>query len=111
MQVRVASKATPREGKMAPWVKAPAAKPGSLSLIPRTHVVEEQNQLMQTGLLQVVLWFPHVCHGTHSPPDTQINNKSQCREESQTRLPGDDQRVAPRWMTTDDQDLLSQQQG
>jgi hypothetical protein len=31
-------------GKMAQWVKAIAAKPGGLSLILRTHMVEGENQ-------------------------------------------------------------------
>ena len=33
-------------GKMAPWVKAPAAKPEDLSLIPGIPVVEGEDQLL-----------------------------------------------------------------
>lgn len=35
------------------WVKEPAAKPGDPSLIPRTHMVEEESRLMNVVL----------CHG------------------------------------------------
>jgi hypothetical protein len=37
-------------GEMARWVKEPVAKADDLSLIPRTHMVEGENQLLQTGL-------------------------------------------------------------
>jgi hypothetical protein len=32
-------------GKMAQWVKAPAAKPDCLGSLPRTHLVEGKDQL------------------------------------------------------------------
>lgn len=45
--------------EMAQGIEALAAKPGDLSSIPRTHMVEGEK-----CLLQVVLWPPHVGHGT-----------------------------------------------
>lgn len=49
---------TPNES-MDQWVKVSATKPDNLCLLPRTHIVEEENQLPQ-----VVLWPTHVHSGT-----------------------------------------------
>ena len=49
---------------MAQWVKGLAAKTDDPSSIPRTHMVEEEDQLQQ-----VVLCPPHVCCGeVHASP-------------------------------------------
>lgn len=66
----VSNKQVTGEGKLARWVKAPAAKPDDLSFIPGTHMVGGENQL-----LKVVLWpytkaFPvhmHVRTHAHTP--------------------------------------------
>lgn len=48
MQAWVATKVAPGNGMAARWAKARAAKPSNQSLISRTHVVEENSQLVQT---------------------------------------------------------------
>jgi hypothetical protein len=45
-------------GHMAQWAEALSTNPG---LVPRTHVVEEKNQL-----LQLLLWLPYPQHSTTS---------------------------------------------
>lgn len=47
--------------EVAWWVKTLAAKADDLSVIPRTHILERENQL-----LQVVSWLPYA-FGTHKP--------------------------------------------
>lgn len=37
--------------RRAQWVRALAAEPDDLSLVPRTHIVEEENQLQQAPTL------------------------------------------------------------
>lgn len=37
-------------GKMAPWLEVLATKPDGLGLVPRIHMVERGNQLLQTTL-------------------------------------------------------------
>jgi hypothetical protein len=41
-------------GKIAQWVLELSTNPEDLSLIPKTHMVEGKN-----CLLQIVLWSPH----------------------------------------------------
>ena len=65
-----------RAGKMAQWMRVLTTKPGNLSSIPRTHMVEGENRL-----LQVVLWSSHTYRSkltiththTHTHTHTQIN--------------------------------------
>lgn len=46
---------------MAQSVKALAAKPGDLSLIPQTNEVEQENWLQK-----VAFWHPHTGHNTRA---------------------------------------------
>lgn len=46
-------------GEMVHWVKGRTAKSDNVSVITRTHVVEDGNWVPQ-----VVLWWPHSCRGT-----------------------------------------------
>ena len=39
-----------RAGKMAQWMRVLTTKPGNLSSIPRTHMVEGENRLLQVVL-------------------------------------------------------------
>lgn len=55
-------------GEMVHWVKGRTAKSDNLSMITRTHVVEDEN-----WVLQVVLWWPHSCRGT-----SQTNKQMTC---------------------------------
>lgn len=65
---------------MAQWIKAFAARPDDLSLIPRTYKVEEQNAL-QAVLWLLCVYCACVCdhtHGracTHSHTHTPYINK------------------------------------
>ena len=54
---------TLRTFKIAQQIKVLAKKPGDLSLIPGTHIVEGENQLHQ-----VILWPSTLQHGICSPP-------------------------------------------
>ena len=51
---------------MAWWVKVLATKPDRLSLIPKNHVVERENQLVQISLS-----LPHMCCSPHASPPIQ----------------------------------------
>ena len=51
-----------RAGRRAQQVKELAAKTVALSLIPRFHMVEAENQF-----LQVIIWPSCVCHGMSTP--------------------------------------------
>lgn len=44
--------------KIAQKVKVPATRPADLSVIPRSHVVAEENRFPQ------MVWSTHACYGT-----------------------------------------------
>lgn len=54
--------------EMAQQIKTLATKPDDLNSIPRNHMREGENQL-----LQIVLWLPHNCYERHIPTDIYIN--------------------------------------
>lgn len=61
-----------KKQEMAQQVKALVAKPGGLSLIPRTQTVEGANQLQQ-----VARWPLHLCAVKHaSPPPINTQHKA-----------------------------------
>lgn len=54
-------------GKVAPWVETLVTMTDDLSLIPGNHMMAGGS-----WCLEVVLWPPHGCHGTHATP-SKIN--------------------------------------
>lgn len=56
-------------GEMAQWVKAIVAKPDDLSLIPGSHLVEEENELIPVSCPPTsacVPWYRYVGEHTHT---------------------------------------------
>ena len=61
------------DGEMAQWIKALAAIPGDLSFIPRTHIIEGENQLPQWSCVCVCVC---VCVYVHARAYMQANKCS-----------------------------------
>lgn len=53
---------------MVQQLKVPTANTGDPCSIPKTYMVEIENQF-----LQIVIWLSHVCHGTRAPAHKHIH--------------------------------------